>query len=268
MVGGSFARSWERSAETVEKQASGQAMAYGYETSTPEELHDSGEEPYFAGVVTIENTQYCYDYNVPGINAIGPERGFRHPRLRVPAGQAGPEVLHVGGVVRRGGQGRPQPLRRLLDPAGRKPGGGQDAETARGNAVVYVWQRHAYRRCESRGGRQHRRRVRRRVGHGTNSEYQPWWQVDMGGIQWIDAIQIWNRTDADVAGRTKDYYVLTTTTDFAKELQCGPCKPSTNCSPMHCLASLRSGGSRNAYDDHGAAVCPDGARAVGGHGRG
>ena len=34
----------------------------------------------------------------------------------------------------------------------------------------------------------------------TNSEYQPWWQVDMGGLQWIDAIQIWNRIDSCCRG--------------------------------------------------------------------
>ena len=215
-LGGSFVRSWERSAETVEKQASGQALAYGYETSTPEELHDSGEEPYFGGVVTIENTQYCYDYNVPGINASDPsavsvipvcayqpdnqgQRSFTseawydeskgartiYSDSWIPLGanlaEDKTQKLRVATQSSTWGNGTPTgDAKRALD-------GNTDGVYVDGSVT------------------------------STNSEHQPWWQVDMGGIQWIDAIQIWNRTDANVAGRTKDYYVLTSTTDFAKE---------------------------------------------------
>ncbi|MFP5246263.1 MAG: discoidin domain-containing protein, partial [Thermoanaerobaculia bacterium] len=33
----------------------------------------------------------------------------------------------------------------------------------------------------------------------TTSEAQPWWQVDLGNVQPIDSVELWNRTDADAA---------------------------------------------------------------------
>ena len=44
----------------------------------------------------------------------------------------------------------------------------------------------------------------------TYSDPYAWWQVDMGGKQWMDAIQIWNRTDTPYNARTANFYVFVT----------------------------------------------------------
>ena len=215
--GGSFARSWERSVETVKKQATGQALAYGYETSSPQELFNSGEEPYYAGVLTIENTNYCYDYNVPGINASDP---------------SAVSVIPVCAY-----QPDKQSQRSFTSEAWYSDEEGKGARSLYGDSWIPLGANLAVDKTQKlrvatqsstfTNGTPHGDAYRAVDGNtdgvfvngsatSTNVEYQPWWQVDLGGIQWIDAIQIWNRTDANVAGRTKNYYVLTTQTDFAK----------------------------------------------------
>ncbi|MEU5725951.1 glycoside hydrolase N-terminal domain-containing protein [Micromonospora sp. NPDC047738] len=41
----------------------------------------------------------------------------------------------------------------------------------------------------------------------TAAQRQPWWQVDLGAVQQIDEVAIWNRTDC-CAARLTDYYLL------------------------------------------------------------
>ena len=43
----------------------------------------------------------------------------------------------------------------------------------------------------------------------TLNDLHAWWQLDLGGLQWIDAAQLWNRTDC-CGDRLKDFYVLVT----------------------------------------------------------
>ncbi|MFL6208705.1 MAG: S8 family serine peptidase [Pyrinomonadaceae bacterium] len=47
----------------------------------------------------------------------------------------------------------------------------------------------------------------------TQYEYQPWWQVDLGSIQSIDKIDLWNRTDC-CSERLADFYVLVSDVPF------------------------------------------------------
>jgi len=47
----------------------------------------------------------------------------------------------------------------------------------------------------------------------TNAEFQPWWQVDLGGVQTIDAINVFNRTDC-CGDRLSDFYVLVSDVPF------------------------------------------------------
>ncbi|WP_406424500.1 discoidin domain-containing protein [Streptomyces sp. NBC_00873] len=42
----------------------------------------------------------------------------------------------------------------------------------------------------------------------TNSESQPWWQVDLGASRDIGDVLAWNRTDTCCVSRLGDYYVL------------------------------------------------------------
>lgn len=41
----------------------------------------------------------------------------------------------------------------------------------------------------------------------TDFETDPWWELDLGALQPIDALQIWNRTDNDLHVRLKDFQV-------------------------------------------------------------
>jgi len=42
----------------------------------------------------------------------------------------------------------------------------------------------------------------------TETEEQPWWQVDLGSIEYISHINIFNRTDSCCTSRLSDFYVL------------------------------------------------------------
>jgi YD repeat-containing protein len=48
----------------------------------------------------------------------------------------------------------------------------------------------------------------------TNGESQPWWQVDLGGVQSVGTIHLWNRTDC-CADRLANYYVFVSEAPFA-----------------------------------------------------
>jgi PA14 domain/NedA-like, galactose-binding domain len=47
----------------------------------------------------------------------------------------------------------------------------------------------------------------------TNLDHQPWWQVDLGSVQQIGAVILWNRTDA-ASERLSNFYVLVSDAPF------------------------------------------------------
>jgi hypothetical protein len=48
----------------------------------------------------------------------------------------------------------------------------------------------------------------------TNNNPQPWWQVDLGAVQQLDSVRVWNRTDC-CSNRLSNFYVLVSDTPFA-----------------------------------------------------
>ena len=54
------------------------------------------------------------------------------------------------------------------------------------------------------------------VSH-TAVENQPWWQVDLGELQDIAYLNIWNRTDSCCSERLADFYVLISDTPFSSD---------------------------------------------------
>jgi hypothetical protein len=54
----------------------------------------------------------------------------------------------------------------------------------------------------------------------TASGFQPWWQVDLGGLHDINAIDIWNRTDG-CQDRLDDFYVFVSDTPFTSNTVAG-----------------------------------------------
>jgi RHS repeat-associated protein len=51
------------------------------------------------------------------------------------------------------------------------------------------------------------------VSH-TNIEHQPWWQVDLGSVQQIGTVRLWNRTDC-CSDRLSNFYVLVSDNPFS-----------------------------------------------------
>src|SRR6266542_3471458 len=51
------------------------------------------------------------------------------------------------------------------------------------------------------------------VSH-TNFEHQPWWQVDLGSVQQIGTVRLWNRTDC-CSERLSNFYVLVSDNPFS-----------------------------------------------------
>lgn len=52
------------------------------------------------------------------------------------------------------------------------------------------------------------------TGSGGAPPATSWWQVDLGGAQWLGAVQVWNRTDAGYTNRLKDFYVFVSEEPF------------------------------------------------------
>jgi hypothetical protein len=48
----------------------------------------------------------------------------------------------------------------------------------------------------------------------TNNNAQPWWQVDLGAVQQLQTVRLWNRTDC-CANRLSNFYVLVSDVPFA-----------------------------------------------------
>lgn len=48
----------------------------------------------------------------------------------------------------------------------------------------------------------------------TANENQPWWEVDLGSVQGISQVNIFNRTDSCCVSRLSDFYVLVSDTEF------------------------------------------------------
>src|SRR5262245_35139443 len=48
----------------------------------------------------------------------------------------------------------------------------------------------------------------------TNNEHQPWWQVDLGSVQQIGTVRLWNRTDC-CSERVSNFYVLVSDNPFS-----------------------------------------------------
>lgn len=51
----------------------------------------------------------------------------------------------------------------------------------------------------------------------TNEENQPWWEVDLGSVYYLDAVRLWNRTDC-CGERLSDFYLLVSEDPFRSEV--------------------------------------------------
>lgn len=51
----------------------------------------------------------------------------------------------------------------------------------------------------------------------TASSRQPWWQVDLGSVQALKSIRLWNRFDPCCAGRLADFHVLLSESPFGSD---------------------------------------------------
>ena len=66
----------------------------------------------------------------------------------------------------------------------------------------------------------------------TNSEYRPWWEVDLDSVQNIGSIKLFNRTDC-CSDRLSDFYVFVSDTSFGTNTDLSAMSSAANWSTYH-----------------------------------
>ena len=190
-IGASFTYGWEKEAFAEKSQTTFSEYGERYSTCPP---HSCPEESDFNAVQFVETTFHCFGY----VTVVGAEEmevclpvyssklpypqkwwyttGYeKYPESWIPLGHN----LAQGRSATQSSEDPSYP-----GPASRAVDGDANGEFASGH-----------------------------VSH-TGYEYSPWWQVDLGGAQWLGAVQIWNRTELGFTGRLKDFYVLVSEKPF------------------------------------------------------
>jgi hypothetical protein len=193
--GPSFTHEWEKSS-AVEKTSTTTTMdGSGFGTFPPyktEAGHE--EEAYFDALGYVETIYWCYDYTEPTLGAMRvclprPESALKEYNASLAWWYTEGREKYPGSWVPVGmnlAQGRPATQS--------STNSGKAAELAvDGNTDGNFYNNS--------------------VSH-TNSEVNPWWQVDLGGVQAIDAVQVWNRTDC-CGDRLNNFYIFVSETPFA-----------------------------------------------------
>ncbi len=209
-VTGSFNRAWERSFARSTATSTTTQQAKGTHTTPPVEVGAANGS--WSSVLIIDDTQWCYDYKVPGLDESNP-KGYvivpvcvYQPDLQSKTSKS--TAWWYSDAFEAGG--------RYLYPDSWVPVGmnlAEDAaQTLRKAKQSSTWTNglpngDAFRAVDGNTGGAY---SSDKSVTCTNVENTPYWQVDLGGLQWIDAIQIWNRTDDPYKARTKNYYLLVT----------------------------------------------------------
>jgi hypothetical protein len=83
------------------------------------------------------------------------------------------------------------------------------------------------------------------VSHTGRGMYS-WWQVDLGGVQWLDAVSVWNRSDA-CQSRLSNFYVFVSDAPFASN---NPSTLANDPNVWHYQASGQCGRPTNVPVNH------------------
>jgi uncharacterized repeat protein (TIGR01451 family) len=189
-VGASFTYGWEKEASASKSQTTSTESGLKY-TTCPKDAPGCAASPNWTGIQFVESTFNCYVYNEPTAGDMDvclptytrslPQSldwwyttGYDDYRASwIPVGHN----LAQGRAARQSSEDANWP-----SPAGRAVDGDVNGAYA-GGSVSHT-------------------------GYAGKAPGTAWWEVDLGGSQWIGALQIWNRTDAGYTNRLKDFYVF------------------------------------------------------------
>jgi hypothetical protein len=188
-IGPSFTFEWEKATSLEQKTTTEGVDGNKFITHVPWQFGE--EEAYFDAVGFVETVYWCYDYTEAqyGLMTVCVPR----PEAEMTALNASLEWWYGDGANKGRAtypdswvpvgvnlaEGRTATQSSVAD--GKTPNLAVDGNTD-GNYYNGSVQHTAY-------------------------EAHPWWQVDLGGTQAIDAVQVWNRTDC-CANRTANFYVF------------------------------------------------------------
>lgn len=192
----SFGREWEHSTFVSEEQTTTTMAQVGTETTPP--LNAGDGEPSYETVLLIESGKWCYDYTNFELGTMPvcvprPDLTYHNAKKISWWYESGPAYYGDTWV--------PVGLN-LAEDSARTQRIASQSSTYAGPPSGDAWRAvdGVTNGTYSAGS----------VSQTMNDPY-PWWQVDMGGLQWIDGVQIWNRTDnQDVQDRLKNYYLFVT----------------------------------------------------------
>ena len=190
-IGPSFTHEWEK-ASAIETQSTKTTVEGTKFATHPPYLYP--EEPYFGAIEFVETPSWCYDYTEPHIGAMTvcvPRPTQETAVLNYPLDwwyEAGRETYAESwvpvGMNLAQGRSATQSATNSGAEAGRAVDGNTNGDYNAGS-----------------------------VAHTTYAAHS-WWQVDLGGEQWLDAVQLWNRTDC-CGERLTNFYLFVSDAPFA-----------------------------------------------------
>lgn len=192
-LGPSFTHEWEKSMAVGSESMTTTVDGTGF-TTHPIYLY--GDEAYFSAVGFAEMPYWCYDYTEPHIGTMTvctprPQEeaiAFNYPTdwwyAEAPA--LYPDSWVPLGMNLAQGRSAEQSGQNLDTPAARAVDGNTNGDLNAGSVAKGAYTVH------------------------------PWWQVDLGGEKWLDAIQLWNRSDC-CAEQLANFYVFVANEPFASE---------------------------------------------------
>ena len=201
--GASFTSEWEHSSSASTETTTETEYGNSVETLPPLNVDpEQPELPSYEGLSLIDIGSFCYDYTVPGQPEMGtipvclPQSAITYNVNKTIEAwyEEGPEFygdswVPLGINLAQGRAATQSSTYTNETPTGEARlavDGGVDGNYASGSVAR------------------------------TNNEPEPWWQLDMGGVQWMDAVVIWNRTDC--CATLNNFYVFVTDQDhFASD---------------------------------------------------
>jgi hypothetical protein len=199
-IGGSAGSGWERSSFASQGGSVTAEVGVASETTAPV----NGDDWDYELVQYIKTTQWCYDYTVPGVADLvpvcvpRPDETGSSTKKGMAWYQDGPTDYPDSWVpVGMNLAEDKEQKQRIADESTKWSG-----STPNGDAWRAV------------DGNTDGNYANGSVSRTQNVETDPypWWQLNLGGLQWIDAIRIWNRTDAE-SEKLTGYWVFVTDQD-------------------------------------------------------
>ena len=206
-VTASFGREWEKS--VVQETTTMTSTHFGLGTHTGAPVYKPKDDPQYtpswSGVLVMETDQWCYEYNVPdGSNTIVMP-------VCVTQDSSHPANYRTSTWYAEGGG-------RTLFPHTWVPVGmNLAADTAKTQRIASQSSTYtssqpngdAWRAIDGNTDGNYANGSVAKTAADEAAEVDPYWQVNLGGLQWIDAVQVWNRTDADT-DQLSNFYVFVT----------------------------------------------------------